>query len=178
MLFFNLTKKEWKTKRIIIIFLIFTFIFLLTSWPLFAEEKEFNENDAHENVNMGIDYCKRAESVWSGYKIDEYCRKAIKFFRKALRVGGLAKQELTNAYINQGTCYGYMRYYSEAAENFSKALKIDPKNILALLNRAINYANTGQKVKAMEDLEKVIELDSHSPQGEFAQKAEKIMDYL
>lgn len=163
-------------KKIIIIFLIYVFIF--TQGIAFAEKGGSNENNTHNLLVMGIDYCKRAENVWSNYKINEYCWKAIKFFRKAFRSGGLTEQELANVYINQGACYGYMHYHSEAAENFSKALKIEPENILALLNRAVNYANTGQRVKAMEDLEKVIELDSHSPQGEFAQKAEEIMERL
>ncbi|MBU3925817.1 tetratricopeptide repeat protein [Patescibacteria group bacterium] len=144
----------------------------------FAEKIEFKENDAHKLVDKGIDYCKTVEKVWSDYKVDQYCRKALRFFRKALRIGGLTEQELINVYLNQGVCYGYMRCYDKAAESFSKALKLDPRNTLALLNRAINYANIGERDKAIEDLEKVIVLDTHSPQGEFAQKAEEILDCL
>jgi len=163
-------------KKLIAVFIFIVFNFLLGL--SFAEEKEFKENDAHKLACKGIDYCKAAEKIWSDYKVDQYCRKALRFFHKALRIGGLTEKELIDVYVNQGACYGYMRYYNKAAESFSKALKIEPENIMALLNRAVNYANTGQKFKAMEDLEKVIELDSHSPQGEFAQKAEEILDRL
>lgn len=164
-------------KKLIIIFILFI-IFNFLLGLAFAEKREFREDDAHKLVDKGIDYCKAVEKIWSDYKVDQYCRKALRFFHKALRIGGLTEQELINVYVNQGACYGYMRYYNKAAESFSKALRLDPHNALVLLNRAINYANIGERDKAMEDLEKVIELDSHSPQGEFAQKAEEILDCL
>ncbi|MBU1160076.1 hypothetical protein KKD04_02760 [Patescibacteria group bacterium] len=160
-------------KKLIIIFIFIIFNFLLGL--ALAEKTEFKKNDVYKLVDKGIDCCKEAEKSWSWYKIDQYCRKALGFFNKALRIGGLTEQELINVYVNQGACYGYMRYYNKAAESLNSALKLDPRNTLILLNRAINYANTGKINKAVEDLKRVIELD---PQGTLAKKAEEILDSL
>jgi tetratricopeptide (TPR) repeat protein len=59
---------------------------------------------------------------------------------------------------------GGMRYGKRAEEEMDKAIELDPKNVNALVSRAINYYYTpdtfgGDKQKAFEMLKKAVEID-------------------
>jgi len=159
-------------KKLIVVFILFA-IFNFLLGPALAKESE--NTDTHQLIVLGIEYCKKAGSVWSDYKAHEYCTEALKIFHRVFKDDRLTKQELVEVYINQGACYGLMRYYRKAADSFTEALKIDSNNVMALFNRAINYANLKKIEEAVDDLQKVIELDS---QGQFAKKANKLLDML
>ncbi len=135
---------------------------------------DFEGLDAHQLVSVGIEYCKKASESWSDFKRKQSCTKAFIVFRKALKLGGLTKEELLDLYINRGACLGILRRHKEAIKDFDMAIGIESKDIRVLFNRGVAYANDGKKEKAIEDLEKVIEID---PDG-LGKKAEEIINSL
>lgn len=62
-------------------------------------------------------------------------------------------------YVSNGTKYFDQEKWTEAIEEYTKALELDPNNIHALTNRGSAYTHLGKYNEAIADLTKASEID-------------------
>lgn len=70
-------------------------------------------------------------------------------------------------FINQGSDNYWDKNYEMASEFYSKVLKIDPENSLALMGRAMSYRMTNNIEGAILDYTKLIDLESEDENNYF-----------
>ena len=77
------------------------------------------------------------------------------------------------AYFNRAYAYGELDDYNKAIADYSKAIELNPTDAQAYYNRGLDYYNynQGEVQKAVDDLEKCIELSSDPELTEYAQQA-------
>ena len=81
---------------------------------------------------------------------------ALKAYSKYL----LSRRDSSSAFLNRGDTYKDLEMYTLAIDDYTEALKLNPKFIWALRNRGyILYRNLGMPDAAIRDLDKAIELD-------------------
>lgn len=113
--------------------------------------------------------CEAAESHNNKTLFKESAEAGIAAAEKAIEInpqssdahyllGDLLSQLIPNVFG------GGMRYGKRAIEEMDKAIELDPKNVNALVSRAINYYYSpdtfgGDKEKAFEMLKKAVEID-------------------
>lgn len=88
-----------------------------------------------------------------------------------IRTGKLDKRELSAAYGARGHAYRNKGRHELAIIDFNKAIRHDPTNGFAFLNRAISYAKTGRRDEAIADFKMTTELLAGKPQDALARKA-------
>ncbi|MBI4843108.1 MAG: tetratricopeptide repeat protein [Nitrospirae bacterium] len=62
------------------------------------------------------------------------------------------------AYLNRGVVYWERKEFDKAIDDYSKAIKIDPRHAKAYSNRGSAYESMGKLGRALEDFTKAIEL--------------------
>src|SRR5690606_18176634 len=63
------------------------------------------------------------------------------------------------SYLNMGSAYDSLNDYDKALFYFEKAIQINQKKYEAFLNRGIVRMKSNNKLDALKDFEKVLELD-------------------
>lgn len=74
----------------------------------------------------------------------------------------LARPDLWNSHYNLGNCHLLRGNYDQAVLAYDTALKIEPRAVLAMVNKAISYARMGDAESAYEVLKKAIGMDSEN----------------
>jgi len=74
--------------------------------------------------------------------------------------------------IDKGVCYFNLQQYDKAEEVMLSGLKINPRHIIGTFNLGIVNLNKGDREKAKEWFQKVIELD---PNSDYAQQAKQLL---
>ncbi len=140
------------------------------AWEDFSEAIKFNSKFTEAYINRGHIYNKNSEYEKSIYdfgtamQLDPknpaaYFGRAkvyynMKFFDKSINdfntaIGkGLNNPEV---YYEKGNCYFRKKDLKNAIKDYTEALKINPKYIDALNNRAISYDKSGNTKRAEED---------------------------
>src|SRR5262249_1022420 len=83
-------------------------------------------------------------------------RKAA--FADAAKVVALAP-DYENGYLTTAALYYWDNNYDQSIAQFSKYIKSNPRNAVVLAQRAQVYTDLGQQKKAIEDLNRAIELE-------------------
>lgn len=63
-------------------------------------------------------------------------------------------------------CYRYIQKFDDAAELYSKALKLNPLDLAILLKRAITYIEHNRLQLAKEDLDEIIRQDPYNSEAD------------
>ncbi len=103
---------------------------------------------------------------------------AIKSFKQALELAPDSvqyKSDLASAYFQRGESANQPVDFGSAAEWYGRVLTQEPKNAVALFNRAITYQHLFLYDQAMQDWHRYLQLD---PQGPWAAEARTRMDAL
>ncbi len=111
-------------------------------------------------VTMGAGY---AESCYLAADGHDATRQAIDACDKALTVEAITPQDRVATYVNRGILYLRRAKVPEANADFDTALKLDPRQAEAWLNKAIAHARYGKPVDAMPFVTKALELKTRKP---------------
>ncbi len=88
-------------------------------------------------------------------------QKAIKNYEATLHKKAIRPNLMdADTYNTRGNRHLELRQLRRAIEDFSEAIRLDPKGAVAYGNRAIAYKLQGNKAKAITDFEKFITLAS------------------
>ena len=88
---------------------------------------------------------------------------AILFFGKAIKYSS-ENDGLFEAFLNRGKAYYELRKYIDAKNDFASAYDIDPESVDLLVSMSENYLKINDKMNALINLKKAIEIDSsYSP---------------
>ena len=137
-----------------------TFIFLIIipiSFAAFERNAVWNDeaqlwddvvrksfNKARGYNNLGISYNKKGQHD-----------RAIEDYNKAIAID----PNYAHAYYNRGTVYGRDKVqYDRAIEDFNKAIQLDPNFAQAYYNRGFAYFLSGNRGRAISDLQKACDL--------------------
>jgi tetratricopeptide (TPR) repeat protein len=74
--------------------------------------------------------------------------------------GRASGETLARYYNNRGVAFANKHNYDRAVEDYSQAVKINPRNITAFHNRGLSYHQKGDDKHAVEDYTRAIGLDS------------------
>jgi tetratricopeptide (TPR) repeat protein/uncharacterized caspase-like protein len=121
---------------------------------LFIKKKEYVK--AIENYNMAIsfraNYIEAFNNLGITYSTIKEFDKAKECYEKSISINPSA-----SIYTNLGDVYKQQKLYDKAIETIEKAIKLNPDYNEAYLNLCCVYALTGNKVKAIENLDKALE---------------------
>lgn len=87
---------------------------------------------------------------------------AIRYCTSAIESGELSDPDLIAALINRGVAYKTTGKYDLAIEDYTRALRMAPKDALLYQNRANALREKGDYNAALEDIQKSIDLDPKS----------------
>lgn len=87
---------------------------------------------------------------------------AIRYCTSAIESGELSDPDLIAALINRGVAYKSSGRYELAVADYTRALRIAPKDALLFQNRANALREMGDYDAALEDIQKSIDLDPKS----------------
>ncbi|MEW6455084.1 MAG: VWA domain-containing protein [Acidobacteriota bacterium] len=90
----------------------------------------------------------------------EYLSKSIKSWSKPAK-----KFSLAIVFNLRGIAYSELKEYNKAIEDFTEAIKLNPKYEEAFNNRGVAYYNSGEYDRAIEDYTEAIRLEKGYPQS-------------
>uniref|UniRef100_A0A8C0CCA7 Tetratricopeptide repeat domain 6 n=1 Tax=Balaenoptera musculus TaxID=9771 RepID=A0A8C0CCA7_BALMU len=111
---------------------------------------------AIQDINAAIKINTRAEFLTNRGVIHEFMgqqQNAMRDYQAAISLN----PTYSLAYFNAGNIYFHHRQFSQASDYFSKALKFDPENECATMNRAIANTVLKRYEEAKEDFAYVVE---------------------
>ncbi|KAM5336951.1 tetratricopeptide repeat protein 6 [Glossophaga mutica] len=115
-----------------------------------------NHFAAFQDINTAIKLNTTAEFLTNRGVIHEFMgqqQNAMKDYQAAISLN----PTYSLAYFNAGNIYFHHRQFSQASDYFSKALKFDPENECATMNRAIANTILKKYEEAKEDFANVVE---------------------
>ncbi|XP_045704501.1 tetratricopeptide repeat protein 6 [Phyllostomus hastatus] len=115
-----------------------------------------NHFAAFQDINTAIKLNTSAEFLTNRGVIHEFMgqqQNAMRDYQAAISL----KPTYSLAYFNAGNIYFHHRQFSQASDYFSKALKYDPENECATMNRAIANTLLKKYEEAKEDFANVVE---------------------
>lgn len=98
-----------------------------------------------------------SSSCDSGYKVSDPHQK-IDFYSRCLRSAPLDGESASTIFINRGVAYLQIREMDKALQDFTSAIKFDPEQPVAYINRALIELSRGQDDLAVGDLERAVQL--------------------
>jgi tetratricopeptide (TPR) repeat protein len=111
-------------------------------------------------VTMGAGY---AESCYLAADAHNASRQAMDACDKALTEEAITPQDRVATYVNRGILFLRRAKIHEANADFDTALKLDPNQAEAWLNKAIAHARFGKPVDALPFVAKALELNTRRP---------------
>jgi TonB family protein len=155
----------------------------------FTISESTNSHDAASSYNKGLKLMKEAKydkaiSYFSAYKPAEnlypdaiYARGMCKYlladYKGSITDWEDAKKaghedcgpKLSEVYFKLGNIYREEKKYPIAISCFSKSLENSPDDVNVLYNRGISWFYLGEKEKACEDWQKILDLGSYDSQA-------------
>ncbi|XP_031559515.1 tetratricopeptide repeat protein 1-like [Actinia tenebrosa] len=117
--------------------------------PLSEEQKEERKKKAQEYKTKGNEYFKKSEYP-----------EARELYTTAIRTCPPEfKSDKAIFYSNRAACLVKMELYKDAIQDSTKALELNPEYLKARLRRAQCYEHEDQLEEALEDYQKVFEID-------------------
>lgn len=97
----------------------------------------------------------------AGYRagVGSDCATAITWLTRAIDSNELSSRSLATAYISRGVCYRRQGYFLHAIDDYTKALQVEPRNVLALTNRGLALAKWERYDEAIDDLTRAIAIN-------------------
>jgi tetratricopeptide (TPR) repeat protein len=89
----------------------------------------------------------------------EYVVKAIEDYTKGLSFDKIKPKNKAEMLINRGAAYASMNKFTEAVEDLSKGIELDPENKNGYFNRSLVYFSTNQYEKAIVDYTAYLKYD-------------------
>lgn len=83
--------------------------------------------------------------------------EAIEDYNKAIE----RNKEYAVAYNNRGNCHFCLKNYPKAIDDYSEAVRLDPKSEMYLLHRAKAYTKAGRLAEANADKEQADKIKHH-----------------
>ena len=77
----------------------------------------------------------------------------------ALTRARLADREVADTYAMQGSAFGMVEQFDDALQALETSLELDSKSVYTLTNMAQVRAASGDLERALEDLDRALELD-------------------
>jgi tetratricopeptide (TPR) repeat protein len=109
---------------------------------------------------MGAGY---AESCYLAADAQNASRQAMAACDKALTEEAITPQDRVATHVNRGILFLRRSKVVEANNDFDRALKLDPNQAEAWLNKAIAHARFGRPVDALPHVEKALQLKTRRP---------------
>lgn len=104
------------------------------------------------------DCYSEGEQAYGRNRIDE----AIYHFTDCINDIFLAEKRRAQAFRYRGQMYEKKKRYDQAIQDYTKALKLNPRDIWCYNRRGVVYKKKGQYNRAVEDYTRAIKLDSNS----------------
>ncbi|HEY0629936.1 MAG TPA: tetratricopeptide repeat protein [Sphingomicrobium sp.] len=104
-----------------------------------------------------------AESCWRAAEDRDASRTAMDNCNKAMAEEGLAHHDRVATHVNRGILYLIRGNVREANTDFDTALRLDPTEPDAWLNKAVVHARFGNSTAAMPFVAKALELKTRRP---------------
>ncbi len=95
-------------------------------------------------------------------KAKEYDR-AISLYSRVINIGDLPANLLSTTHRAKGDAFYLIGFVRKAIDNYGRAIKHDPQNIAAYINRGNVRTHQGKFREALGDLNAAITLDPHEP---------------
>lgn len=115
---------------------------------------------AGQVVTLGAGY---AESCYFAAESQDTSRQAMSACNKALTEQAITPEDRVATYVNRGILYLRRANVDEANADFDRALKLDPGQAEAWLNKAVVHARFGRPVDALPLVAKALELNTRRP---------------
>ena len=84
---------------------------------------------------------------------------ALRYFKRAIKAGGLKGNALAAVYVNRGLTYYRLGKPKKAIVDYNTALKITPRNAYAFNNRGLAYEKLGRRYDAIRDYRTALKID-------------------
>ncbi|HEY0628793.1 MAG TPA: tetratricopeptide repeat protein [Sphingomicrobium sp.] len=104
-----------------------------------------------------------AESCWRAAEDRDASRTAMDNCNKAMAEEGLGHHDRVATHVNRGILYLIRGNVKEANTDFDTALRLDPTEPDAWLNKAVIHARFGNSTAAMPFVSKALELKTRRP---------------
>ena len=117
------------------------------------------ENTAEEKKNAWEAFLRNYKTDNPYSNKDEQLRQRATQRLKALSEEKPRAEMDANAFIYRGASYDDKGLYDKAISDYTRAIEIDPKNVLAYYNRGFSYNNKGLYDKAISDYTRAIEIN-------------------
>jgi len=126
--------RSWKQKPM---------IGLLTALAFCAPPAAVGRADALQDWRMGVEASNQQAHAQAAY-----------YFSRAIDLGWLPAADRAKVYYNRGRSYGALGDYDWAIEDYTHAIDLDPKFAEAFHGRAVVLDLTGQRLRAIKDLQR------------------------
>ena len=111
-------------------------------------------------ITLGSTYAEScyhaAESRTVSLRTMDDCDNALKF-------EGLSREDTIGTYVNRGILYMIDRKFDRARRDFDEALRLDPRQAEAWLNKSIVEWKSGNGEAAMQLAQKALDLRTNKP---------------
>eukprot|EP00164_Ancoracysta_twista_P003037 GFYU01004052.1.p1 GENE.GFYU01004052.1~~GFYU01004052.1.p1 ORF type:complete len:282 (+),score=103.53 GFYU01004052.1:29-847(+) len=101
--------------------------------------------------------------------------EAIKFYTEALEDKKCTDEDKIKLYNNRAQCYRQLDNVDQVIADCGKVLELDPKNLKALLRRAMTLESIEKYKRAMDDMQQILQIDAG---GEIGMKASQAIPRL
>lgn len=116
---------------------------LLTVLAFCALPAAIGRADALQDWRMGVEASNQQAHAQAAY-----------YFSRAIDLGWLSPGDRAKVYYNRGRSYGALGDYDWAIEDYSHAIELDPKFAEAFHGRAVVLDQTGERLRAIKDLQR------------------------
>jgi tetratricopeptide (TPR) repeat protein len=120
---------------------------------------DVNPYNFRNHYNLGVIRQALASAALSGIEMQEYLRKAVEVYLRAITLHG----DDFDANLNLGVCYYQMGQLDKAEQYCKAAIAIDPDHPYAYTNLGAVYDGQGKLYEAVSSYKKSLELDTNQP---------------
>jgi lipoprotein NlpI len=107
---------------------------------------------------LALQACSIHRACYNALERNDH-NEAIRLCTTAIESGKLSQKELTTTYNSRGNALYDKGDYEKAIDDYTRAIKIDPKHARVYYNRGLASKNKGDYERAIEDYTRTIEID-------------------
>ncbi len=112
----------------------------------------------------------RAAASLAGYQdlpLDDERKKTVAAANEEYLASTLSRPDQWTSHYNLGNYYLDRRDFKQAVTSYDMALKLEPRAVLAMVNKAMSYARMGENKKADESLKNALDVSSDNATANF-----------